>query len=287
MRPVNLAPGDAPVAVAVDGGKPNLGMIGGAVAGVVAIAVVAGYFAMARVNTVKEEVSVANAAAAKATQDAQAIEAQVASLGQPVVDSDKQLAQGQQQIVVAAYTERHDFVTLAQELRGIMQQTGGWYESVTASANGATASGSSSSSSSGPQSVTIVGVMPTRQMAASFDQRVNATRTLENAEFVEIKTVQKVQLGSKSRTSRTYWQFTIAADLVDTEAPFVSGSSSSAGTGSATGVAVGDAGAGSGSLELSLDPKPKAEAKPAAPAQPAKPRNPFDVAASSARGGGS
>lgn len=269
MKPVNLAPGDAPVVVA-SGGKPNLGMIGGAIFGVVAIVAVAGYFAMARVESVKSETTAANEAATNATSETEAVRAQVASLGQPVVDSDKQLAQGQEQIVVSAYTERHDFVQLAQELRGIMQGTGGWYEQIEATSAG----------SSDGKAVKITGVMPTEELAASFEERVNATRTLDDAEITTLESVRLTEI--KSRKRGTYWKFSIEANLVDTEAPFVAGSSPS----DATGTTVGDGSGGGDSLTLSLEPKPKPKAATNAPKQPAKPKNPFDVAASAARGGG-
>lgn len=278
MRPVNLAPGKA-TTVAVKAEKPNFGMIGGAIAGVLVMAAVAGYFGMARVDAVKAEAQASRDAASSATSETQSVKAQVQSLGQPVKDTDRNLAQGQEAIVVAAFTERHDFVQLAEELRGIMQGTGGWYEKVTASVGG-------SGNSGGTHSVTISGVMPSNVLAASFDERINATRSLENADLETLKSVELVKVGSKSRRSTTYWQFTIGADLVDTKAPFVSGSSGSAGDSSGT--AVGDSGAGeSASLELSLEAKPKVDATKDVAKQNAKPRNPFDIAASNASGGGS
>jgi outer membrane murein-binding lipoprotein Lpp len=269
MKPVNLAPGDVAVAAAGDG-KPNYGMIGGAVAGVLMIAFVAGYFAMARVDTVKSEMASLNARAAEVTQETEAVQQQVASLGQPVIDSDKQLAQGQEQIVVSAYTERHDFVQLADELRGIMRGTGGWYEEVTASS--ATANGEG-------RAIKIKGVMPTKELAASFNERVNATRTMRNSSYDSLESVRLLDIKSKRRG--TYWKFEISADMVDTEAPFAAGSG-----GDATGTTVAD-GPDATAIKLSLEPKPRPRAAaPAAPAEPPKPRNPFDVAASAAREGG-
>jgi hypothetical protein len=139
-----------------------MGMIGGAAFGIVAIIVVAAYFAMARVDSIKSETAASQSAAAAATAETASVQSQTQSIGQPVVDSDKQLAQGAEQVVVAAYTERYDFVQLAQELRGIMTGTGGWYEHVEAS---------TSSSDGTTQSVTITGYMPTAELAASFNER--------------------------------------------------------------------------------------------------------------------
>lgn len=277
MKPVNLLPKDAPVAT-VSTGKPNMGMIGGAAVVVVAVIGVAAYFAMARVDSIKSETVAAQAAAASATSETAAVQSQTQSIGQPVVDSDKQLAQGAEQVVVAAYTERYDFVQLAQELRGIMTGTGGWYEHVEAS---------TSSSDGTTQSVTITGYMPTAELAASFNERVTATRTLDNATVSQLASETLTDLDSK-RPAR-YWKFTIGADLVDTEAPFAS-TGASAGAGADASVIVVDS-SGDEALTLSLDPRPKPKAaankpkpKPK-PAVPAKPKNPFGIAASAAAGG--
>jgi hypothetical protein len=269
MKPVNLAPGDVAVVVAGDG-KPNYGMVGGAVAGVLMIAFVAGYFAMAHVDSVKSEMAAMNARAAEATAQTAAVQKQVESLGKPVEDSDKQLAQGQEAIVVSAYTERHDFVQLADELRGIMRGTGGWYEEVTASS--ATGSGVS-------RAIKIKGVMPTKELAASFNERVNATRTMRNSFYDSLESIRLLDV--KTTRRGTYWKFEISADMVDTEAPFAAGSG-----GDGTGTTVAD-GPEASAIKLSLEPKPRPRpAAPAAPAEPAKPKNPFDVAASAAREGG-
>ena len=270
MKPVNLTPGDAQVVVA-SSGKPNLGMIGGAVAGVVLIAGVAAYFAMARVDTVKSETLAAQTATTAAQQETAEVRAKIDSLGQPVVDSDKQLAQGQEQIVVAAYTERYDFVQLSQELRGIMQGTGGWYHKVDAT----------SANQTGVRQVMIEGYMPTKELAASFNERINGTRTMSNAEIEELKTERLAD--KKTKKIAPYWRFKIGADLIDTKAPFADGGSG--GSGDGTGTTVADPAAGSSDLTLSLEPKPKP--KPTKPKEPAKPKNPFDVAATAARGGGS
>ncbi len=271
MKPVNLAPSDSPVVVKASSGKPNMGMIGGAAVGVLAIAVSAGVFAMGRVDTVKAETQLANEATAEAEQETQATRSQIASLGQPIVDSDKQLAQGQEQIVVAAYTERYDFVQLSQELRGIMEGTGGWYHKVEAS----------SGSIEGVKQVTIIGYMPNKELAASFNERVNGTRTMDNAVVAGLKTERLADV--KTKKIAPYWRFEIGADLVDTKAPFADGGGD---MGGGDGTTVGDGGGGDGSLSLSLDPKPKPKQQPK-PAEPAKPKNPFDVAASAARGGAS
>ncbi len=283
MKPMNLTPSDSAAAVKVAGaGKPNLGMIGGVAAGVVAVAAIGGYFAMARVDSVKSETDAANQRAQQAQTETTAARAQIQSIGQPVVDSDKQLAQGVEQVLVSAYTERFDFVLLAKELRGIMDGTGGWYESVDASRTAGSADGSESG-----KSVTIVGYMPTKELAASFDQRANGTKSLADADFTSLQTVHLTDLKSKRRA--TYWKFTIEATLVDTKAPYADGGGGSA---ASDGTTVGDSSADSGSLTLSLDPepsvktvKPLKKAEPKQPAEPAKAKNPFDLAASAARGG--
>lgn len=276
MKPVNLLPGDAPV-VAAAPGKPSYGKIGGAVAGFVAIIAVAGYFAMARVDSINSEAQSLQAQAAEATAEATAVQNQVASLGQPIVDSDRQLAQGAEQVVVAAYAERHDFVQVAQELRGIMEGTGGWYQVVTVSSAPGGDNGES-------RAVSITGFMPTKELAAAFDERVTATRTLDAATVQSLKTVRLAD--AKTKRIAPYWKFTITADLVDTRAPFVDGGSGATGD-DGSGTKVGDGGGDGDSFTLSLEPKPVERRAAAKPAKPAKPKNPFDVAASAARGGGS
>jgi hypothetical protein len=245
-----------------------MGMIGGAVAGVLAIAVVAGYFAMARVDSIKSETAAATQRSQDATTEAAAVTSQVQSLGQPIVDSDKQLAQGQEQVLVAAYTERHDFVLLSQELKAIMEGTKGWYQLVEA-----TSAGTDGASEVG---VKIVGYMPTKELMAGFNERANATKSLANAEIVAIETERLTDVDS--RRPGIYFKFTMTADLVDTVAP----SATTVGGGvDSNGQTVSSG--GSGELSLSLESKPKP--KPAAAAAPAKPKNPFDIAASVAGGG--
>ena len=266
MKPVNLLPSDVAVA-SPTAGKPNMGMIGGAVAGVVAIAVVAGYFAMARVDSIKSETAAATQRTQAATDKTTAVTSQVQSLGQPVVDSDKQLAQGQEQVLVAAYTERHDFVLLAKELKAIMQGTGGWYQVVkaTSAAGDGTETG-----------VKIVGYMPTKELMAAFNERANATKSLANAEIVAIETERLTDLDT--RRPGLYFKFTMTADLIDRVAPSATGNGG--GLDSSGGTTVGNG--GSGQLSLSLESKPKP--KPSATATPAKPKNPFDIAATVAGG---
>jgi hypothetical protein len=275
MKPVNLLPGDS-VVVAANAGKPNVAALGGAAVGFVAIVAVAGYFAMARVDSVKSETAAIEARTAEATTETSAVNSQVASLGQPVVDSDKELARGQEAVLVAAYTERHDFPELAAELQGIMEGTGGWYEKITASSAGPGTEGGVAS-----KAVVITGIMPTEQLAAAFEERVSATRTLSNAEITALESTTLTEVASKRNA--VYWRFTIQADLVDTVAPSATGGSTG---GSADGTTVGDGG-GSGELTLSLDAKPKPKPAATTAAKPAKPKNPFDVAAAAAvRGGG-
>lgn len=272
MKPVNLLPADSPV-VSANAGKPNVAALGGAAFGFIALVAVAGYFAMARVDSVKDETALITARATEATNETAAVNSQVASLGQPVVDSDKELARGQEAVLVSAYTERHDFPELAAELQGIMEGTGGWYETITASAAGA------DSSDAGGKAVMITAIMPTEQLAAAFGERASATRTLKDAEIVSLESTTLTDLDSKRNA--VYWRLTLAADLVDTVAPTADGAGGGA---DGTGTVVGNGG-GTGELTLSLDSKPKPKvdkAKAAAPAAPAKPKNPFDVAADAA-----
>jgi hypothetical protein len=273
MKPVNLLPADAPVVKQASAGA-NLGMIGGAAAGLLAVVAVAGYFALARVDSVKSETKSFKAAESEATSETTSVRNQIGSLGQPVLDSDKQLATGAEQVLVSAYTERHDFVQLAQELRGIIQGTGGWYVSVSASSAGG--------GDSGGQAVNIVAYLPTKELAAGFNERVNGTRSLSGAEVVSLRSELLTDLDSKRNA--TFWKITIGADLVDTIAPSVSGGGAAAGDGG-TGTIVGDGG-GDGTLVLSLDSAPQETRKAAPVKKPAAPRNPFDVAATAAAGGG-
>lgn len=276
MKPVNLLPGDSPV-IAANAGKPNFAAIGGAAFGFIAIVGVAGYFAMARVDSVNSETAALTARATEATTETAAVNSQVASLGQPVVDSDKELARGQEAVLVSAYTERHDFPELAAELQGIMEGTGGWYEEIEASsATGGETGGEV------VRAVTITGVMPTEQLAAAFEERASATRTLANAEIVALESTTLTDLDSKR--DAVYWRFTIGADLVDTVAPSANGGASGS---DGTGTTIGNGESGELTLSLDSKPRPKVTAK-ATPAKPAKPKNPFDIAADAAvRGSGS
>lgn len=279
MKPVNLLPGDAAVVASSEPAKANLGMIGGAAAGLVAVIGVAGYFAMARVDSVKSEATAATQRAQQATQETAEVRSQIASLGQPVVDSDKQLAQGAEAVLVAAYSERRDFQLLASELRAIMEGTGGWYESVDASPD-------SPDAAAGGAAVTLVGYMPTKELTASFNERMNATKSLKGAETVAIESERLTDLDSK--VPGTYYKFTVTAQLVDTVAPSAGGEAG-AGAGDPNGTIVGNDGGGDGALSLSLDVEPPARHAPAPAAKaaaPVKPKNPFDVAASVAGRGG-
>lgn len=270
MKPVNLLPADVAVASAPSAG-PNLGMIGGAIAGVLAIVGVAGYFAMARVDTIKSETAAAQQRAQEATTEATSVQSQVQSLGQPIVDSDKQLAQGYEQLLVSSYTERHDFVLAAQELRAIMEGTGGWYQYVQVM--------SAHTDGDDDKDLKIVAFMPTKELAAGFNERVNATASFKNAETV---TIQSKDLRDvDTHRPGVYFKFTVEADFVDLVKPFAD--SGDGGLGDASGTAVGNSGADDGALDLALDSEPKP--KPAAPAKPAKPKNPFDIAATVAGGG--
>ncbi|MCW2925760.1 MAG: hypothetical protein JWM98_3164 [Thermoleophilia bacterium] len=275
MKAVNLLPGDAPV-IAANAGKPNLGMIGGAAAGLLAIVVVAAYFGMARVDSVKSETKAEQDKAAKATSDTAAVRSQISSLGTPVADSDKQLAQGAEQVLVSAYTERHDFPRLARELRAIMGENG-WYVSIKASSAPGDPSGGESTSA-----ITVVGYLPTEELVASFNDRANSQSTMKNAKIMGLK--QERLLNVKTKKPGLYVKFTMTADIVDTVAPSSDASSSATSGGDGTTVS-----GGSQTPTLSLDPvPPKPKAKPVAvkPVIPAKPKNPFDVAATVAGRGG-
>lgn len=268
MKPVQLLPSDVKVVAEPGSVKPNYGMIGGAALGVLAVVGVAAYFALARVDSVTSETQRLQAEASSATQQAAAARSQVASLGQPVVDSDRQLAQGAEQVLIAAYTERHDFVLLSRELQGIMKGTGGWYTSVKASAAGG-ADGAS-------KAVEIEGYMPSEELAASFNERADATLSLSSAETVQLDSERLTNPTTKR--AGIYWKFKLTADLADLVAPSAGGG----GGDGADATVVGSG--GDGSLTLSLDPEPiKATPKPKKQ-QPAKPKNPFAVAASSAGG---
>jgi hypothetical protein len=275
MKPVNLNPGSTPV-IKEPSAAPSMGMVGGAIAGVVAIVGVAGFFAMARIDTLKEETAQAQTSAQQATSETAAVHSRVQSLGSPVQDSDKQLEQGAEQVLVGAYTQRRDFVMLAQELQGIMDPSG-WYESVKVDTTGAPGSGDTTSE------VRIVGYMPDEKLLASFDDRVNGTQTLDNAETVDIKSV--TLRDPDNGKPGVYWRFELTADMVDTVAPYATSASTG---GSDDGVKVGNSSAKP--LTLSLDPKPKAatpkSSAPAAVAAPPKPKNPFDIAATVASRGG-
>lgn len=265
MKPVNLLPTDVAVK-SPNAGKPNMGMIGGAVAGVVAIAVVAGYFGMARVDSIKSEQAAADQRAQAATAEVASLNSQIQSIGQPIVDSDKQLAQGAEQVFVSAYTERYDFVLLAAELRAIMEGTGGWYDKITAT--------SASEDADSGSTVKITGYMPSKELMAAFNERMKATKTMAGAETVFIKSERLADIDT--RRAGIYYKFTVIATFVDTVSPRADGGS----VDTAGGTPV--AGGGSEELSLSLDPKPKP--KPTA-AKPSKPKNPFDVAATVAGGG--
>ena len=128
---------------------------------------------------------------------------------------------------------------------------------------------------SNAKSVTIIGYMKTKELAAGFNERVEVTKSLSDAETVALESAHLTDLDSKR--PGVYYKFTITANLVDTVAPSASGG---ADTGDGTGTVVGSG--GGGELTLSLDAEPKKAAPK--PAKPAKPKNPFDVAATAAGG---
>lgn len=270
MKPVNLYPVDLPVNA--EPGAPNMGLIGGAAAGVVALVVVGAFFAMARVDSIKSETGKLGTDTTSAQQETQSIEAQIQSVGIPVVDSDKQLAESAEKTLVSAYTERVEFGLMAQELQAIMAGTGGWYTTVRASAVG-----SVDSSGSDGSTVSIEGFLPTAEQAASFNERVNSTRTLTDAATVNVTTVTLAK--KKGRKVGRYFQFKVTAKLVDTLKPYSS-------TAAKMENLVADTG---GDPKLSLDPDPvvkpvvRAAAKPATPVAPT---NSFAVAAAAAARGG-
>lgn len=289
MKPVNLLPsGDGPtVAVAVGGGdKASVGKIGGIAAGAVAVVAVAGYFAFARVDSVRSETTQLQGQAASATQETTAVRSRISSLGQPVVDSDKQLAQGQEQVLVSAYSERHDFPRLARELRDIMQDTGGWYTTIDVSL----VTSSTSGAGSGPvRTATISGYVPSDLTMAGFNERVNATASLKDADTVSVTSIKKLVHG----TVRMYWKFTVTADLVDKVAPEVDPTDGEPDpvTGLVPGAAPGatvSAGGSDDALHLSLEPTASTRKPAASPTKSAAPANPFATAAAAAgKGAGS
>jgi len=283
VKPVNLLPSSSPVvAVAATGAKPNLGMIGGAALGVICVLGVAGYFAMARVDSVKSETTKLQNDASTATTETGTVSAQIASLGQPVTDSDKELAAGREKVLLTAYSERQDFVLLARELRGIMPNADGWYTSVKAGGGGV-----GSTDASGANSVTIEGYMVSEELLAGFDERAEATKSLKNADTVTIGSERLRGIGNK-KLGR-YFKFTLTAELVDLVAPE---SGSTTGSVATDGTTVGSG--GSHEITLSLDsnpptkkatkPKVTKAATPAVPAKVAAPANPFGIAAAAAGG---
>lgn len=277
MKPVNLLPGDAPAVVAVAGGggaANKLGMIGGAAAGMLAVVCVAAYFAMARVDSVKSETLLAQTQATQATTDSAAVQSQIQSLGQPANDSDKDLAQGAEKVLVAAYSERHNYPNLLSELKKIMDGRDGWYEQLKVRTHPI---------EQDSRQIVIEGYMPDAESMASFNERANLQSTMENAEIVELR--EKGMFSPVTRSKGRYWWFKMTADLVDTVAPTVASELGSPDAGP-SGTTVSE---GSQNPKMSLEDRPaKAAAAAAKPAKPAKPANKFDVAATFAgRGGGS
>ena len=284
MKPVNLLPVGSVVAAPTEPVKLNNGLIGGIAIGVVAVLGLGGYLAMARVDSVKSETAQATSAAQAAQGTTTSVRSQIASIGQPVNDSDKQLADGAQQVLVSAFSERYDYVLLTRELKTIMPAQG-WYTSVKVDTGGTAGGGGST----GGATVTLEGYMPTVELAASFDDRVTGTKSLSNAVSSQINSKKLTSLATKR--PGTYYHFVVTATFEDKIAPSAPGAGSSGSTGT-TGTPV--ANGGDDTISLSLDPEPvvkrtaaqKAAAQQKAAAA-AKPKNPFDVAAGAAAGGGS
>ncbi|MCW2950045.1 MAG: hypothetical protein JWN41_1058 [Thermoleophilia bacterium] len=280
MKPVNLLPKGAAV-VATQGQKSNAGMLGGIAVGVVALLGIGGYFAMSRVDSIKSETSQAISAQTEATTQIASVRQQIATVGQPVNDSDTKLADGAEKVLVGAYAQRYDYVQLARELKNIMAGTDGWYTKVDVNSDT-----TSDAASADGAAVTLEGFMPTVELAAGFAKRVTATHSLSGAEGTAFSKQRLLSVVTKKPGA--YYHFTVTATFDDNVAPSADGSGST----SATGTTVADGAANS--LKLSLDPEPvpvqspaqiaAARAKARAAAQP---KNPFDVAAQSAAGGGS
>jgi Tfp pilus assembly protein PilN len=276
MKPVNLLPAKSEV-VKVSSGPANRGLIGGVVAGSVAVVAVAGYFAMARVDSVKSETGQLTTTASSATTETASVRSQIQSLGQPVVDSDVELAQGAEKVLVAAYTERRDYPLMLREVLGVMEGTGGWYTSIEAS----------STPAENGKTVTLKGYMPTRDKVAALNENLEATKSIKEAVTDKLTTKRKYALDGKRKLG-TYILFELTAQLVDQVPPYVADESAALPTSGTDGTTVND---GGDSLALSLDSfdaasatkqGPKVAAKPT---EPSKPKNPFDLAATVAAGG--
>lgn len=268
MKPVQLMPPSTSVAAVQLDAKPNYGLIGGIAVMVLALVGVGGYFAMARVDSVKSETAKFAKDTTAAQAEAAKNRAEIQSLGQPVINRDIQIAQGAEQILVAAYGERRQFELMAQELHAVMLddrgKSIGWYDSITAT------SAAVEGGSKAP--VEIVGFLPSAEMATAFDERLDGTRTLSNANLIAIS--KSVMVDRKSRTKREYWKVTITADLAAVDG--VNGADTSSLVGN---------GGGGGSVQLATEAAPERPAVKRPKPKPAAPRNPFEVAASVAGGG--
>lgn len=269
MKPVNLYPHDRPSG---DPTAPNTALIGGAAGLVVVGLIVVAFFAFSRVDTIKSETGKLNADAASAQQETTAVQAQITSIGEPVMDADRQLAQNAEQTLVSVYRERVDFQLMADELNRIMPKVG-WYTEIRASAIGSVDAATNEASS-----VIIQGFLPTPEMVASFNERVESTRTFKDAKTVKI-TSKKLR-HRKTRKLGRYFEFKIVANLVDTVIPY---STTAAPTDSAGGSLVGNG--SSDALTLSLDPEAVVRKATRGAAAPAAPTNPLALAAGAAAGG--
>ena len=276
MKPVNLLPsGGVEVVVASSAaGKPNMGAIGGAVAGGVALVAIAGYFAFARVDSIKSEADQFTQQATAATSETTSTRSQIQSLGQPVVDSDVELAKGAEKVLVSAYTERRDYVKAIRETLTLVEGTGGWYSYIDIASN-------VDSSGGGGKTIELHGFFPSKDAMAAFNERINSAVTIRDADTIEIKQKRRYVGGRM----RMFWWVKLSANLVDTVPPYVS-DPTAAPANKTDGTTVSDAG---DDLTLSLGDinaavKKKQQAKQAAPATP---KNPFDVAATVAAGGSS
>jgi hypothetical protein len=273
VKPVNLYPNALPASGASSG--PSLGVIGGAAAGVLLTVLVASFFALAHVDTIKSETSKLTNDASVAQSETQTVEAQTEAIGSPVVDSDKELATSAEKTLVGVYRNRVDFKLVANELQAVMAGTGGWYTSVDADSTGATATDGSDGAS-----VVLEGYMPTLELAASIDERIESTRSFSDATTVGVQT-KKLQRIHGHKVG-TYVKFTVHATLVDTLAPFKDGGGASTGDNLVA--------SGGGDPVLSLDSKPVVRkatrsSSQAAAAAAAAAKNPLALAASAALGG--
>lgn len=274
MKPVDLRPPDSPV-VAAPGGSGSRSGIGVAILAILAVVGVAGYFAMGRVNTLKEEAASLSADTQRIQQEASIVNTQIAEAGRSQDTDFATIASNKEQQLTDALGKRIDYPLLERELNAVLP-AGAWLDSAIAdvSADESISGALDEENSTGIGKLELKGYVLSATDLAALVQRINSSKTMQDAEPGTTTWV-------KSNTGTRYLQFEIIGMLqADEEA---GAGLDSDGTSSLVGGPAGGA-AGAGSA-IALEPRPGYTTSKAGGAFATKPEpSALELAASAASG---